>query len=94
MNENWWKFGLAAGLGIAAGVAGTALLGRGKGGDLRKVCTALISHGMDIKEKAATMVETARENIEDLAAEARHESEQRRQAEPGEQPAEEKPVEA
>ena len=81
MNENWWKLGLAAGLGIAAGILGTAVVSRGKGGDLRKVCTSLLSHGMDVKEKAATLLETAKENIEDLAAEARHESELRKQPE-------------
>lgn len=72
-------------MGIAAGIVGTTLVGRGKGGDLRKVCTLLLSHGMDMREKAVTLVETAKENIEDLAAEARHESEQRKQAETGEQ---------
>jgi hypothetical protein len=38
----------------------------------------VFSHGIDLKDKAAVLMETAKENVEDIAAEARHASEQRK----------------
>jgi hypothetical protein len=77
MNKNFWKYGLALGAGVALGAVGAVLLSRGSI-DLKKTCATLLSHGMDLKDKAATLVDTAKENIEDLAAEARHEQEVRK----------------
>lgn len=74
---NFWKYGLALGAGVALGAAGAVLLSRGKV-DLRKTAATILSHGMDLKEQAATFMETAKENFEDIAAEARHEQEARR----------------
>lgn len=75
--SNFWKYGLALGAGVALGAAGAVLLSRGKI-DLKKTCASILSHGMDLKEQASSMMETARENIEDIAAEARHEQEKRK----------------
>ncbi len=79
-NNNFWKYGLAVGAGVAIGALGAVLLSRGSI-DLKKTAATLLSHGMDIKEKAAAFVETAKENIDDLAAEARHEQEMRKAGE-------------
>jgi hypothetical protein len=79
MANEYWKYGLAAGVGIVVGVIGVALLSRG-GFDLKKAAASILSHGMDLKEKAAAVADTARENIEDIAAEARYEQGQRKTA--------------
>ncbi len=76
LNGNYWKYGLAVGAGVAIGALGAVLLSRGSI-DLRKTAATILSHGMDLKEKAAEYMETAKENMEDIAAEARHEREQR-----------------
>ena len=75
--SNFWKYGLALGAGVALGAVGTILFSRGKI-DLKKTCASILSHGMDMKEQAATMMETARESFEDITAEARHEQEKRK----------------
>jgi nanoRNase/pAp phosphatase (c-di-AMP/oligoRNAs hydrolase) len=78
--EGYWKYGLALGAGVALGAVGAMLLSRGNI-DLKKTCARLLSHGMDLKDKAAGMMDTARENMDDLAAEARHEQDQRKSRE-------------
>ena len=78
---NFWKYGLALGAGVLLGAVGVTLLSRGNGGDLKKTAATLLSHGMDLKDKAAEFVETAKENFDDLAAEARHEKEKRKAGE-------------
>ena len=80
MNGNYWKYGLALGAGVAIGAVGAVLLSRGSI-DLKKTCATLLSHGMDMKEKAATFMETAKENLDDIAAEAHHDREQRKAGE-------------
>lgn len=74
--ENFWKYGLALGVGVAVGAAGAVLLSRGKI-DLKKTAATILSHGMDLKEQAASMMETAKENLDDIAAEAKHEQARR-----------------
>ena len=76
-NGNFWKYGLALGAGVAVGAVGAVLLSRGTV-DLKKACSTFRSHGMDLKEKAGAVMETAKENLDDIAAEARHESNQRK----------------
>lgn len=76
--NNYWRYGLTLGAGIAIGALGAVLLSRGSI-DVKKGMATLLSHGMDLKDKAATLVETAKENIDDLAAEARHVSESRKE---------------
>lgn len=75
--SNFWKYGLALGAGVAIGAAGAVLLSRGKI-DLKKTCASILSHGMDLKEQAAAMMETAKESMEDIAAEAKHDQEKRK----------------
>lgn len=80
MGGNFWKYGLALGAGVLLGAAGAVLLSRGTI-DLKKTAATLLSHGMDLKEKAAEFVETAKENMEDLAAEAQNERDKRKAGE-------------
>jgi hypothetical protein len=77
LTGNYWKYGLAVGAGVIVGAIGAVLFSRGSV-NLKKGCATLLSHGLDIKDQTAAMVETAKENIEDLATEARHEQAQRK----------------
>jgi hypothetical protein len=79
MANVFWKYGLAAGVGVVVGAIGITLLSRG-GVDLKKAVATILSYGMDVKDKAAVAVDTAKENIDDIAAEARYEQEQRKAA--------------
>ena len=72
LGSNFWKYGLTLGAGVALGAAGAVLLSRGKI-DLKKTAATILSHGMDLKEQAASMMENAKENFDDIAAEAKHE---------------------
>lgn len=76
LNGNWWKYGLAVGGGVALGAVGAMLLSRNNI-DLKKAAATVLSHGMTLKDKASTIVETAKENMDDLAAEARDINEKR-----------------
>jgi hypothetical protein len=82
MNSTFWKYGLALGAGVALGAAATLLLSRNPAA-VKKTLAAVLSHGIDLKDKAATFMETAKENMEDIAAEARHASEQRSRQDAG-----------
>ncbi len=77
MNQNFWKYGLAVGAGVAVGAIGAILLSRNSD-CIRRTAADLLSRGMDLKDKASEFMETAKENMEDLAAEARHAREQRK----------------
>lgn len=77
INGNYWKYGLAIGAGVAIGAAGAVLFSRGKI-DLKKTAATILSHGLDLKEHAESFMETAKENMEDIAAEAKQEQEARR----------------
>ena len=74
---NWLKSGLFFGAGVALGAVAVLLLSRNSG-SVRQGMASVLSHTMDLKDKAKTVMATAKENFEDIAAEARHESEQRR----------------
>lgn len=78
MNENM-KYGLFLLGGVAIGALGAVALGKGKI-DLKPVVTDLLGKGIDLKEKVMTTMETARENMEDLMAEATHAAEARKAA--------------
>ena len=65
------KNGLFLAAGVALGALGAVALGKGKF-SIRPAMTDLLSHGMDLKEKTATVLERAKENIEDMMAEAKH----------------------
>ncbi len=74
----WAKGGLWLGAGILIGAAGAVLISR-NGADLRKGCAKVFSHVTDLKDKAEEVIATAKENLEDIAAEARHESDLRKE---------------
>jgi hypothetical protein len=78
--KGYWKYGLALGAGIALGAVGVVLLARG-GFNLKKSYAALLGHALDVKDKAGKLIDTAKENLEDLTAEAKREQELRRNAE-------------
>ena len=74
---NFWKYGIAVGAGVALGAVGALLLSKNSA-EVKKTLTTLLSHGMDIKDKASSYMENAKENMEDITAEARHASKQRK----------------
>lgn len=78
INPNIWKYGLAAGAGVALGAVGAVLLSRGRV-DLKKTAATILSHGMDLKDQASEFMENAKENLEDLAAEAKEEQNKRKE---------------
>ena len=65
--------------GIALGALGAVALSKGKL-NLKPVAAALISRGMDVKDALMSKVEAVKEDMEDLAAEARQASEKRKAA--------------
>lgn len=75
MNESM-KNGLFLLAGVAVGALGAVALGKGKF-SIRPAMTDLLSHGMGLKEKTAAVLERAKENIDDLLAEAKHVKESR-----------------
>jgi len=76
MTNDWWKYGLSLGLGLSIGAIGAVLISRNPGA-IKKACVSVLSHAMDVKEKTVTAVETAKENMEDMLAEARHDLNER-----------------
>ena len=73
------KFGLFFLGGIALGALGAVALSKGKL-NLTPVAADLISRGMDVKDALMSKVEAVKEDMEDLAAEARQASEKRKAA--------------
>lgn len=78
MNEGM-KYGLFFLGGLALGAIGAVAVSKGKL-DFKPLAADLISKGLDAKDAVMAKVETARENMEDLVAEARHAAEQRKEA--------------
>ncbi len=76
-NNGWLKCGLFLGAGIIVGAAGAILVSRNSA-ELRKGCARVFSHVVDLKDKAGETVATAKENLDDIMAEARHESDARK----------------
>lgn len=72
------KYGLFFLGGLALGAIGATAVSKGKL-DFKPLAADLISKGMDARDAVLAKVETARENMEDLVAEARHAAEQRRE---------------
>lgn len=77
--NNGIKFGLFFLGGIALGALGAVALSKGKL-NLKPVAADLISRGMDVKDALMSKVEAVKEDMEDLAAEARQASEKRKAA--------------
>ena len=75
MNENM-KYGLFFLGGLALGAIGAVAVSKGKL-DLKPMAADLLSRGMDA---VLAKVETVKENMDDMVAEARHAAEQRREA--------------
>ncbi len=64
------KYGLFVGVGIVIGAAAATFVARNPEA-VRKGMANAMGKTMDLKDKAQTVFETAKENFEDLAAEAR-----------------------
>ena len=78
MNETF-KYALFFLGGVAVGAIGAVAVSRGKL-DVKPLAADLLSRGMDVKEALARKVAAVKEDMEDLAAEARAAQEQRRGA--------------
>lgn len=77
MNEGM-KYGLFFLGGIALGALGAVAVSKGKL-DLKPLAADLLSRGMDVKDAMLSKVEAAKENMEDLVAEAKYAAEQRKE---------------
>lgn len=77
MNENL-KFGLYFLGGLAVGALGAVAVSRGSV-NIKPVAADLLSRGMDMKDAVMGKVETVKEGMEDLMAEAQHAAEQRKE---------------
>ena len=64
--------------GIAVGALGAVAVSKGKL-DLKPLATDLISRGLDVKDAVLAKMETAKEDMDDLVAEARFAAEQRKE---------------
>lgn len=78
MNETF-KYALFFMGGVAVGAIGAVAVSRGKL-DVKPLAADLLSRGMDVKEALARKVAAVKEDMEDLAAEARAAQEQRKGA--------------
>ena len=74
-----FKFGLFLLGGIALGALGAVAVSRGKL-DFKPLAADLLSRGMEVKDALMSKVEAVKEDMEDLAAEARQASEKRKAA--------------
>lgn len=74
-----FKYGLVFLGGLVVGALGSAAVKRGSL-DLKPLATDLISRGMDVKDALLSKVEAVKEDMQDLAAEARAKAEDRRSA--------------
>ncbi len=63
--------------GVALGAIGAVAVSRGKL-DVKPFATKVLSHGMDIKDALVAKAEALREDVEDIAAEARAQQEERK----------------
>lgn len=75
--NNGLEYGLFFLGGLALGVVGTVAVTRGKL-DLKPLATDLVSRGMDMKDAIMSKVESVKEDMEDLAAEARQAADKRK----------------
>lgn len=63
-----WRIAMF-GLGVLVGAVGFAAFS-GRPSRIKEGASTVLSHGLAVKRRAQAMVETARENIDDLVAEA------------------------
>lgn len=73
------KYGLVFLGGLAVGVLGASAARRGSL-NLKPLATDLISRGLDVKDALLSRVEAVKEDMQDLAAEARAKAEDRKSA--------------
>lgn len=78
MNDGW-KFGLWFLGGVAVGALGAVAVSKGKL-DFKPVAADLLSRGIDVKDALMGKVEAVKEDMEDLAAQARQASDKRKEA--------------
>lgn len=78
MNQNV-KYGLFFLGGVALGALGAVVVTRGKL-DVKPLATNLLSSGIDLREKALAAVESVKEDIADVVAEAQVKSQEKREA--------------
>ncbi|MDR2050727.1 MAG: hypothetical protein LBQ63_03030 [Deltaproteobacteria bacterium] len=68
--NTWLKYGLFFGLGVVVGAAAATFAARNPE-LIRKGVSTAVGKTIDLKNRAQSVFETAKENFEDLAAEAR-----------------------
>ena len=73
------KFGLWFLGGVAVGALGAVAVSKGKL-DFKPVAADLLSRGIDVKDALMGKVEAVKEDMEDLAAQARQASDKRKEA--------------
>ena len=78
MNQNV-KHGLFFLGGVALGALGAVAITRGKL-DVKPLATSLLSSGLDLRDKALAAVESVKEDIADVVAEAQVKSQEKREA--------------
>ncbi len=74
---SYLKYGLFFLGGVAVGALGAVIASRGKL-DVKPFVTDILSRGMDIRDAVMAKAETLKEDVEDMAAEARDAQEQRK----------------
>ena len=77
--NSYVKYGLFFLGGVALGAIGAVAVSRGKL-DVKPFATNLLSRGMDVKDALVAKAEALREDMEDMAAEARVQQEERKSA--------------
>lgn len=78
MNEGW-KYALLFLGGVTVGALGAVAVAK-NGDRLKPLAADLLSRGMDVKDAVMGKVETVKENVEDLMAEAQEASDKRKEA--------------
>ena len=73
-----WRIAMF-GLGVLVGAVGMAAFS-GRPSRVKEGASTVLSHGLAVKRKAQSVVETARENLDDLVAEADHKLQARQAA--------------
>lgn len=73
------KYGLFFLGGVALGALGAVAITRGKL-DVKPLATSLLSSGLDLRDKALAAVESVKEDIADVVAEAQVKSQEKREA--------------
>lgn len=84
--DNTTKYGLFFLGGLAVGALGAMAVTRGKL-EIKPLAADLISGGMELRDKVMAGVESVKEDIEDVVAEAQVKAEERRQSQEAKQAA-------